>query len=336
MKVERLINLEDLSKKNKEWNEFLFSSEQNQIFLTNEWFSSWWRCFSEDNSLEILIFKDENDSIIGIAPLMLKERSLHFIASSEVSDYCDFITTGEKRELFIKSLLAHLKKSYPGIDKIELMNIRHSSPTLTFLPQLASAFRLKYECVETGVAPYLYLPSNYESYLILLDRKNRHELRRKLRRIESLKGVRTLRITDSQEIQRYIGEFIGLHQKSSPLKENFWEKEGMSEFFHELTYRFSLKHWVEFSFLLYKDKIIAALLNFSYFNRLYFYNSAYDREYAKYNPGFFLFHHCLRQAIDEGEEEIDFLRGEERYKYNFGAQEGKIFKVILSFEASER
>jgi len=61
MEVERITTLEGLGRIKEKWNEFLFSSGQNCIFLTNEWFSSWWKCFSEDNSLEILIFKDKSD-----------------------------------------------------------------------------------------------------------------------------------------------------------------------------------------------------------------------------------------------------------------------------------
>lgn len=334
MEVERIRNLEDLDKKREEWNEFLFQTPKNCIFLTYEWFSSWWKCFSENNSLEILIFKDENNSMAGIAPLMLKEGSLHFIASREVSDYCDFIHAKEKQGEFYENLLEYLAKHYSGIDKIELINIKYPSPTITFLPQLASTYKFTLKSFEAGVAPFLSLPSTYESYLALLGRKSRHELRRKLKRIESLTNVKTLRITDTQELEMYIEEFISLHQKSSASKANFWGKKGMTEFFREFVYRFSLKRWVELNFLLYQDKIIASLLNFSYFNRLYFYNSAYDREYSSLSPGFFLFHHCLKQAIIEGNEKADFLRGEEKYKYDFGAGEDKIFKVLLSFKPS--
>ena len=65
MKVECIRDPESLEKLKDLWNELLFSSEQNCIFLTHEWISSWWKCFSEDNSLEILIFKDEEGLAIG-------------------------------------------------------------------------------------------------------------------------------------------------------------------------------------------------------------------------------------------------------------------------------
>lgn len=329
MKIERIASLEGLDKIQKRWDEFLFSSEQKSIFLTQEWFVSWWRNFSEDNSLEILIFKDKNESLIGIAPFMIKNKTLQFIASPEVSDYCDFITKKEKRREFYECLLNYLKMNYSRMQRIELINVNQSSPTLSFLPQLAEGQGFSATCREIEVAPVLTLPTSYEGYLDQMDKRNRHELRRKLKRVESLDKIRTLQITEPQELKVRTEDFIKLHQKSSDSKAKFWQKKGMTDFFKELIYCFSLKDWVKLNLLLDEDKVIAALLNFSFFDRIYFYNSTFDREYAWWSPGLFLFNLSLRQAIQEGKREADFLRGDEKYKYNFGAKDNKIFKIIL-------
>jgi hypothetical protein len=100
MKIERIASLDALERAQEEWDKFLFSSEQNCIFLTQEWFYSWWKSFSEDKSLEILVFTDENKDIAGIAPFLIKDKNIRFIASHEVSDYCDFIAKKEKKREF--------------------------------------------------------------------------------------------------------------------------------------------------------------------------------------------------------------------------------------------
>ena len=164
MKVERIRDLENLEKRRDIWNELLFSSEQNCIFLTHEWISSWWKCFSGESSLESLIFKDEKGNPVGICPFMIRDECLCFIASQEVSDYCDIITIEERREEFYEHLLKFIRENYSGIKKIELMNIRHSSPTLKFLPQLAPRYKYSCSLIETEVAPLLELPSSYEDY----------------------------------------------------------------------------------------------------------------------------------------------------------------------------
>ncbi|MFB0566037.1 MAG: GNAT family N-acetyltransferase [Candidatus Aminicenantaceae bacterium] len=334
MEVERITTLEGLEEVREAWNELLYSSGQNCIFLTNEWFSSWWKCFSEDNSMKILIFRDERGRVIGIAPLMLNGRILKFIASQEVTDYCDFITAKEIRNEFFKKFLEYVKLNFSEIEKIELINIRHSSPTLAMLPELASGYELTFTCLENGVIPYITLPSSYEEYLSGLDKKDRHELRRKLRRTYSLREIKTLRITERRKLQVHAEDFILFHKKSSPSKAKFWQRKGMTDFFSEIIDSFSLRGWVELNFLFCQGEIIAALLNFTYFNRVYFYNSAYNSNFAWYSPGLFLFDHSLRQAIKEQKKEVNFLRGDERYKYNFGADENSIFKIFLSFKVN--
>ena len=87
---------------------------------------------------------------------------------------------------------------------------------------------------------------------------------------------------------------------------------------------------MELIFLYHGDKIMASLLNFMYEDKVYFYNVAYNRDYAWYSPGLFLFDHSIRQAISEKKKEADFLRGREKYKYYFGAIESKIFDLTLT------
>jgi len=330
MKVECIRDPEILEGLKDTWNELLFSSEQNCVFLTHEWISSWWKCFSKDNSLEILIYKEEKGSLAGIAPFMVRNKTLCFIASQEVSDYCDVITLNDRRKEFYKNLLDYLKTNYPDVEKIELINIKSSSPTLSFLPSFASEHGYSSSCNETEVAPLLELPSSYEDYVASLSKKNRHELRRKLGRVESLEGVKITKITDKKELRSSLVAFINLHKQGSPSKEKFWGKKGMSDFFQEIASRFSLQKWVELYLLFYEDSIMAALLNFSYSDQILFYNVAFNKDFARYSPGLFLFNHCIKQAISEGKKKADFLRGREKYKYYFGAEDSKIFRLILN------
>lgn len=80
---------------------------------------------------------------------------------------------------------------------------------------------------------------------------------------------------------------------------------------------------------------MAALLNFSYSDQILFYNVAFNKDFSRYSPGLFLFNHCIKQAISKGKKKADFLRGREKYKYYFGAEDSKIFRLILTPGASE-
>jgi CelD/BcsL family acetyltransferase involved in cellulose biosynthesis len=330
MKVERITEFDRFQGLEEEWNAFLRSTDIDCVFLTHEWFISWWEHLSGKNNLEVLLFRDGQDYIIGIAPLMTVGRRLRFIASHEVTDYCDFLSIPGKREALYKSLLSYLCDNYPDQTLIEFINIKSSSPTCVHIPEMASNYGFSSSLREIEVAPVLSIPSTYKDYLTGLKRKNRHELRRKLKRIERLDGIKIKKITETHHIQPAMDGFISLHQKSSPEKLAFWTTEGVADFFRNVIHRFSKKGWVEMNVLFFEDSLISALLNFLYGDEVLFYNVAYDLEYASFSPGFYLFHSSIVEAISKKKSYVDFLRGSEKYKYDFGAKECKIYSLTLT------
>jgi CelD/BcsL family acetyltransferase involved in cellulose biosynthesis len=329
MKVERRRDPEGFPGIQEVWNAVLHSSDQDHPFLSYEWIFSWWKCFSEDNSLEMLLMKEESGHPVGIAPLMMQKNTLRFIASEEVSDYCDFVVEKGRHEEFFNNVLNHIQTTHADIEKIDLMNIKSTSPTLDILPRVASEWGYSSSCAEIEVAPLLELPSSYGDYLGSLSKKKRHELRRKLRRMESLEGIRVEKITDTKNLPDSIDKFIDLHKRRSPSKANFWKKKNMTDFFHGMAHQFSLKRWVEMNVLFLEDRMLAALLNFAFLDRIYFYNVAFDKDFARYSPGIYLFNHSIQDAISTGIKSVDFLRGREDYKYYFGAEDSKIFRLVL-------
>jgi CelD/BcsL family acetyltransferase involved in cellulose biosynthesis len=330
MKVDRITDRDQFLNLAKEWNSLLDSSGMDCVFLTHEWFASWWECLSGKNSLEVLLFKDDRDRIFGIAPLMTDGRSLRFMASHEVTDYCDFLYLEGRKETFFGSLFHYLQKIYPERRHLEFINIRSSSPTCVLIPQMASEYGYAHSLKDTEVAPVLSVPSSYNEYLSSLKRKKRHELKRKLKRMERLEGIRIKKIVETRHLKPAIESFISLHKKSSPQKQEFWTKEGMQDFFKKVIHRFSRKGWVEMNVLFFENSLISALLNFLYGDEVLFYNVAYDLDYAPFNPGFYLFHNSIIESISDGKDSIDFLRGGEKYKYDFGADECKIYSLILT------
>ena len=330
MIVKRVERFEDFIRLEEDWNTYLFSSDQNSVFLTHQWLSTWWRHLSEDSELHVLIFRDQEERISGMAPLRIKEGELLFIASHEVTDYCDFVTQKAGREDFFRAFLESLKKDYSELTRCEFINIKETSSTLLHIPKLASDYGFTCSQVESEVAPVLDLPSSYDAYISGLERKNRHELRRKMRKIKSLGGLEIRKSTESKELIAAVDSFIDLHKASSLEKKKFWKRDGMDDFFREIVYRFALQGWAELNCLLLKDSLVAALLNFTYQQEVLFYNIAYKPDFAVYSPGFYLFNSSIREAIMAKKIRADFLRGREKYKYDFGSKECRIYNLILT------
>lgn len=336
MIVERITSYERFVGTKKDWNTLLSRSGQNSPFLSHQWFDAWWQCFGQDGELEILFFWDGQDSLAGIAPLMISGAVLRFMASHEVTDYCDFISCVDYRNEFYEHLWDHFQKDFSKFSCVELINIPESSPTLSSLRGLAAKHDWEHETLESEIAPFLILPGSYDEFMQNLGRKNRHELRRKTRKWESLGNIRIERITESEKLSSAIEKFVFLHKASSPSKQEFWQKQGMAQFFYEMVHLFASESWAELHMLYVEDRSIAALLSFPYEDTVYFYNVAYDKEYSVYSPGFFLFDHAIKLAITEGKKAADFLRGREKYKYFFGAKESKIYSLKLKQREKKR
>ena len=190
MRVERVSRFEDLHDRAGDWDELLSASPVNSIFLTREWFESWWRAFGGGSILSIYMASGESGLVQGVAPMRILGDTLTFLASESVTDYCDFIYAEQCGEEFLRILLDSLRRDFPAIKRIVLEGLRESSPTLTVLSRLAEEQGLGLSVDLTEVAPRIELPASYPLYMDSLSRKNRHEMKRKIRRAESITGLK--------------------------------------------------------------------------------------------------------------------------------------------------
>ncbi|MFQ6039160.1 MAG: GNAT family N-acetyltransferase, partial [Candidatus Aminicenantales bacterium] len=185
------------------------------------------------------------------------------------------------------------------------------------------------ESVVEDVVPVVSLASSYASYLEGLGKKARHEIRRKLRKIKSRKDIRLRRIGEPQALQRALPVFIELHRREGPEKQAFWKAAGMEDFFLTATLSLAEEAKAFLDVLEAGDRMIAGLLSFRETDVVFLYNVAFDREFSSLSPGIALFHHVIQQAISEGATSVDFLKGREKYKYDFGAKDSTIYRLIL-------
>lgn len=329
MPIKRITDPVEFKELKKDWNLLLREAEIDTIFLTHDWFYTWWDCFSGDYDLEILLYYDQKKRFKGIAPFKIKKGHISFLASHQVSDYCDFIAGKKNKELFFREIFAFIEKVHSPLEKIELINIPSESGTVSIISSVAPEYGFSVSSSVSELVPVLELPDSLDKYLSDFKRKNRHELRRKMKRVEKLPGLSIKKIKGYEEVRDCISSFIQLHEKSDSDKDLFWKERNMRTFFKEITRRFSSNEWVELVLLYQYERLMAGLLAFDYHNIIYLYNTAYSNDYAWYSPGIYLFYEMIVSAIKDNKEKVDFLRGRENYKYFFQAKESKIHNLII-------
>jgi CelD/BcsL family acetyltransferase involved in cellulose biosynthesis len=312
------------------WNELLHRSLADTIFLTLEYQRTWWQCLGEGELL-ILALHDDGE-LAGIAPLFAihnpqGQRVLATIGCVEVSDYLDLIVAQGQEEAVYATLVDYLAgPGAPAWDVLDLCNVHQDSPTLALLPTLAKARGWSISTTRDDVCPIVYLPSTWEEYLQILDKKQRHEIRRKLRRAEMASWYVA---GPEHDLEAEVEDLLDLMAASSPDKAAFLTLR-MRDFFRQLAHVTYDAGWLQLAFLEVGGRKAAVYLNFVYENRVLVYNSGLDwQAFPKLSAGAVLTAHCIRHAIENSREAVDFLRGDERYKYQFGGQDVEVRRLVV-------
>ncbi len=323
MTVEILSDPECFSQLRPEWLELLDRSDSS-FFQTPDLLQAWWDSH-RSGSLQIIVVRDDQDQLVGLAPLYVSKEDAHkkiqFLGNHELSDYCDFIIDREH----LAEVLPLIWESISQLDwqTALFISLPEKSSVREFLIAQISAKQTQQE-----VCPVITLPSTWEEYLEMIGRKQRHELKRKWKNLESNRQLEFQTITHDIS-EKDIQDFIRLHQLSSAEKKSFWTKQNLA-FFSQLLPAASRNKTLQLSFLMIDGLRVSATLAFTHADTYYLYNSGIDPEYFELSVGNVLTAYTIQSAINLGLSRYDFLRGDEAYKFRFGAVSEPIYDLQIA------
>lgn len=324
------------------WNTLVEQSISDTPFSRYEYLCEWWKTLGggEWNVQEdsrppelVLISAIENDQLIGIAPLFIAEyegqRALMLIGSIEISDYLDLIVGAQDHTRFLSGLLDFLTSSRADQwSALDWYNLPDSSPTLGALQEEAAKRGWNHHEEVYRPTPRIALNDSFDEYLSRLDKKQRHEIRRKMRRAaESEKNVRFHVIDPTADLESEMNAFFDL-MVQDPNKEKFLHPEMREQMSVTIRNAFE-RNYLWLAFLEVDGVKTAASLNFDYKNKLWGYNSGVGREHMELSPGWVLLAHVIQWCCEHGRYEFDFMRGDEEYKYRFGGVNRFVMRVKL-------
>ncbi len=112
------------------------------------------------------------------------------MGSIEISDYLDLIVRPKDLDEFLAGLLRFLTRPQVGEwQALDLYNLIDTSPTLAGLERATAD--VGWGCLSKNCSIRLTFPAgDWETYLAGIDKKQRHEIRRKIRRAEESGEVR--------------------------------------------------------------------------------------------------------------------------------------------------
>jgi CelD/BcsL family acetyltransferase involved in cellulose biosynthesis len=337
MEFKLITTFEEMDLLSGPWNALLEESASHVPFLRHEYLCTWWqtRGGGEWKEAELaVVVAYEGEKMVGIAPLFSShnregEPALFLLGSIEVSDFLDVIARPEDLPEFVKQLFIFLQsQNLPAWQVLDWYNLLENSQTLPALESAAASLGWRYSCERLQHSPHILLPGNWETYLAGIDKKQRHEIRRKMRRLEeSGQQVRAYVVEDPATLESEADAFMAL-MAQDPEKAAFLTPT-MHEFMHGVIRCAFAAGCLQLAFLEINGEKAAAYLNFNYLNRIWVYNSGLDRKFTEYSPGWVLLGYLLQWANERGAIEFDFMRGDEDYKYRFGAVDRFVVRATV-------
>ena len=320
-----VVQRESLGAIEQEWRDLLPSSPISRVFLSPAWLRTWWESFGGGREM-LLLSAREDGRLIGIAPLMRDGASLTFAGSTKVCDYMDFPCIPGREAALLSAVFRSLGEE--PWDELRLWAMREDSAAAAALPTVCAALGLRFDNEQEDVCPWVELPAGWDAYLASLEKKHRHELKRKLRKLPQAGEVELEVLESPTAIEAAMDSFLWMLRESRSDKAAFMTEQ-MEGFFRRLIPALASEDLAEMVFLKLGGKRAAAVVCFRSGGETLLYNSGYDPTYSAFSVGLLSKVLALQRAIGQGVSRFDFLRGHERYKYELGSEDLAVYRVTI-------
>lgn len=288
-----------------------------EIFVLPWWLKVWRQSFGSTEELHLLAVRDAGN-VIGFAPLLKRGPAASFVGSSDVCDYLDFIVAPGREQDFFEALLPHLGQE--GVSRLDLRPLRPDSAAMSVLADMARGLGHRVSCRQEDVSLELDLPATWEEYLGALDGKQRHELRRKMRKLEAAGDFAFRMVEGGAAAGSAFDAFLKLFRESRTDKATFLTAP-MESFFRALADASAEAAVLRLGLLELDRLVVAAVMCFDYNEELYLYNSGFDSQYKALSVGLLSKALCIKDSIERKKKRFNFLKGDEEYKYHLGGRE---------------
>lgn len=335
-----------------EWLDLLERSAANAAMLTPMWLLPWWRTWGphEGRRLRFVLFR-EGARLVGLAPMLLRRfwhrgvvplRRLEPLGHGERhgEQVCsDYITVAAERgrEQAVAAAFAGAVAGgrLGGWDELVLPALDGEGP---MLPLLSEAFQKIGARVETAPAdgsPYATLPATWDDYLKGLASKRRYVINQSIRALENWAGgdLQWRRAGTEVDVEEGTKILLALHAER-------WQAVGEQGAFQ--TNRFRDFHAaamlemlragaLELSWLTARGEPVAVLYNLCWNGAVCVYQVGRRMDLPRrLRPGLVLHAYAIRQAIEAGRREYDFLAGVVRYKLELSSA----VRPLMNFRAA--
>lgn len=314
-----------------EWNDLLKRSYSNTIFLTWEWLYSWWLVYFKNKELNIICVRDDNNKLIGIAPLFIHETKYYKVPVVElsflgdkVSDRQDFIIDKKHPEVY-ETIIGYLftKKNW---DIARLEQVPEWSLLLSH-----KQFNKAYEIEMESRLPFLDISLDWGTYSKGLSKKFKRDLNHKYNVLKREGEWKFANITNPISIEGELEKIFKIEMDSKKKTAGYaLFADERARHFHKEFSKYCMENGcLSISYIKLNGSPISYLLGYRHNNKYLAYNMAYNPEYYRASPGKLVLHETLKHCFDKNLQEFDFLRGDTYIKNLWTEKKRTNYRIVF-------
>jgi CelD/BcsL family acetyltransferase involved in cellulose biosynthesis len=314
--LELIDNFARLVKIEPEWFSFARTIPGITPFQLPQWLLTWWTHFG-NGKLHVLVFR-EKDAMVGIVPCFRHQwnglRQMTLIGSG-ISDYLEPAIDPQHCPAILHRLRDHLQAEMDwGICDWQDLSIDTPLRGLRSEGNFDLASTADLPCSE------IRLEGTFDEFRNARPKDLKRNLRRYKEKAEAVGHVHFEVVKKTQP--ELIKALIDLHDAK-------WQKRGepgmiqangSAEFLCDVANKFAPGDMLRFFSLRFRDQIAAIILAFPYGSTMFGYLSAFDPKHEALGLGRTLLLEAIRYCYQNGYQAWNFLRGDEPYKFWWGAQ----------------
>jgi CelD/BcsL family acetyltransferase involved in cellulose biosynthesis len=169
------------------------------------------------------------------------------------------------------------------------------------------------------------LPESWEAYLQRLNGKQRHEVRRKFRRLHEAGAIEFQVVSNLNQHPGAMDIFLKLFRQNRSGKVRFMTPD-MICYFKSLAAAMADDRMLRLFFLRLDRVYASSVLCFDDGETLYLYNNGYDNRFSSLSVGLLCKLMSIKYAIENGKKRYDFLKGAESYKQRLGGKPVSLYR----------
>jgi CelD/BcsL family acetyltransferase involved in cellulose biosynthesis len=296
------------------WWELWRRSPDTTPFQSPAWLLPWWRSFAPGDLVTMVV--ERGEALVGLAPFYREDgpwgRRLLPLGIS-VSDYHDLLLAPEE-EGAAWTILLELAAGQPDWD---LWEFEELMPGATALALPCPSGWQESVTAQSACPTLVFAPGELATSLPRTKRRKLNLARNRTARRTSVE----MRQADASSLDDALGHLFRLHGSR-------WEERGetgvlaeerVRRFHREAAAALGAAGLLRLFTLAFEGRVVAAFYGFHDRARTYGYLTGFDPACEYESPGVLILAHVMEEAMREGAREFHFLRGQEPYKYDWGA-----------------